>query len=294
MLNIQGFEPDLPAATRRRVVAVLAVAVLGISTSAVLVRGMEMGPVAIAAWRCLGSAALLSPGIYLGRSEIGRSQMTGILVAGLALSLHFPLWFASLSHTSIMRSTVLVALVPIWTGVLEWLIHGDPPPRRFWIGVGLAVPGAAIMSGSGGLEGGSLYGDALATIGGMAWSVYMLAGRKVRQTVQITTYMGLVCLVSAVFLFPIAYLSGPLVGFGTKTWILLVAAVLAPQLLGHQGSGYAVRYLPASIVSAVMLLEPVGATALGALVYHEIPSSSGLLGGVLVVSGVVAATLSRR
>jgi drug/metabolite transporter (DMT)-like permease len=293
MLNIQGFHPDLPPAIRTRVMIVLAFAVLAISSSAVLVRGMEMGAIAIAAWRTLGSAILLSPGIYLGRSEIGRSQMGGILLAGAALALHFPLWFASLDYTPILRSTVLVALVPIWTGLLEWLFDAERPSTRFWVGVGLAIPGVAILSGADGWASGTLFGDALALAGGMAWAVYLLVGRRVRQTVQITTYMGLVCGVAALLLFPIAWFTGPLTGFGTQTWMLLAAAILAPQLVGHQGSSYALRYLPASIVSAVLLLEPVGATILGALVYDEIPSAISILGGMMVVGGVVSATLSR-
>jgi drug/metabolite transporter (DMT)-like permease len=293
MLNIQGFHPDLPPALRARVTIVLAFAVVAISSSAVLVRGMDMGPIAIAAWRTLGSALLLSPGIYWGRSEVGLSQGIGILCAGAALALHFPLWFASLDYTPILRSTVLVALVPIWTGLLEWFFDAERPSRRFWLGVGLAIPGVAILSGADGWEPGTLYGDALALAGGMAWAVYLLVGRRVRQTVQITTYMGLVCAVAAVFLFPVAWFTGPLVGFGSKTWVLLAAAILAPQLVGHQGSSYALRYLPASIVSAVLLLEPVGATVLGALVYDEIPSALGVLGGLMVIGGVVSATLSR-
>ena len=293
MLNIQGFDPDLPASMRRRVVIVLAFAVLGISSSAVLVRGMDMGPIAIAAWRTLGSAILLSPGIYLGRSEIGRKEVTGIVLAGFALALHFPLWFASLDYTPILRSTVLVALVPIWTGLLEWIFDRERPSPRFWVGVGLAIPGVAILSGADGWEPGTLFGDGLAVAGGMAWSVYLMFGRRVRQTVQITTYMGAVCGVAAMFLFPVAWLTEPLIGFGNKTWILLLGAILAPQLIGHQGSSYALRYLPASIVSAVLLLEPVGATLLGAVIYAEIPSPAGIFGGLLVVAGVVVATLSR-
>ncbi len=294
MLDIQGFDPDLSPALRRRVVVVLTGAVIGISSSAVLVRGMDMGPIAIAAWRTLGSAILLAPGIYLGRSEIGREQAAGIIMAGFALAVHFPLWFASLDYTPILRSTVLVALVPIWTGLLEWLVDGKMPVQRFWLGVGLAIVGVAIMSSAPQeWEGDTLFGDGLALAGGWAWAVYLMFGRRVRQTVQITTYMGLVCLVAAVFLFPVAFVAGPLVGFGSKTWILLLGAVLAPQLMGHQGSSYALRYLPASIVSAVLLLEPVGATILGAIVYHEVPSVGGVVGGLLVVSGVVAATLSR-
>ena len=83
----------------------------------------------------------------------------------------------------------------------------------------------------------------------------------------------------------------------TTTWGLLALLALGPQLLGHNGFNYALRYLPAAVTSAAMLLEPVGATLLAWLILGEQPSRLAARGLVVVVSGVLTATLdvgSRR
>jgi len=294
MFALHGFDPQTPAGTRRLVVLVLVLAVLGISSSAVLVRFMEgIGPIALAAWRCLGTAILLAPGIALEwRKGVSGSDLRWSALAGLFLGLHFALWFASLSYTTVMRSTVLVALVPVWTGLLEWALMGVRPPRPFWIGVVLAVAGVALMTG-GDLSGGAATGDLLALVGGVLWSLYFLVGRRVRQRVGITGYMGLVCGASTALLFPSALAWGePLVGFSGFTWLLIAGAIAGPQLLGHQGATFAVKYLPATVVSTVMLLEPVGATVLAVLLIGEVPTATAAMGGLIVVSGVVLATRS--
>ena len=99
-------------AVRVRVTIVLVLAVLGISSSAVLVRLMDASPIAIAAWRCLFAAILLAPGLPAARN-ISRRDLAWIALAGVFLGWHFASWFASLDGTSVLRSTVLVALVPV-------------------------------------------------------------------------------------------------------------------------------------------------------------------------------------
>ena len=107
MVALRGFAPETSPATRRRVMVVLSLAVLGISSSAVLVRGMEgIGPVTIAGWRCLGSALLLSPGIAAAWSALSRRDLAWTGVAGAFLGLHFAVWFASLSHTTVMPRAI--------------------------------------------------------------------------------------------------------------------------------------------------------------------------------------------
>ena len=96
-------------------------------------------------------------------------------------------------------------------------------------------------------------------------------------------------------LWPAAWLAGQqLTGFAFSTWLLIAGAIAGPQLLGHQGSSYAVKYLPASVVSAVMLLEPVGASLLAAGLLGEIPSLRPAIGGLIVLAGVIGATVSRE
>lgn len=292
MLGVHGFSDDTAPAVRRRVVAALILAVLGISSSAVLVRGMDAPPLSIAAWRTLGAGLLLSPAVLRDLRGTSRGDLRGIGLAGVALAGHFWAWFASLQHTTVLRSTVLVCLVPLWTGLFEAALHRRPPPARFWMGLGVALPGVALMTTDGASEA-TLGGDLLAVLGGLLWAVYLLVGRSVRQRVGIGAYMGLVCFAAAAALWPVALALGePLSGFSTGTWGLLVAAILGPQLLGHQGSNYAVAWLPASVVAAVLLLEPVGATLLAALLLGEIPTPMAAVGGLLVVGGVVRATLA--
>lgn len=269
---------------RVKLAAVLVAAVLGISSSAVLVRGMDAGPAAITVWRCAFATLLLAPALPAART-IALPDRLRITASGLFLGLHFATWFASLGHTTVLRSTVLVALVPLWTALLEWLLEGRPPPPRFVAGVVVAIVGIGVL-GSGGGDAGWL-GDALATFAGGLWAVYLLIGRSVRQRVPVTTYMGLVSLVAGATMLPVAALLGEaLLGYSGSTWALLVAATLGPQLLGHQGFSYAVKYLPASTIAAIMLLEPVGASGLAALLLHEVPGPAAAAGGLLVLIGL--------
>ena len=291
MTAVTGFSPDTPPEVRRRVVIVLGLAVLGISSSAVLIRFMEdIGPITLAAWRCLGSALILSPGIGLSYAKLDRRDLGMTTAAGFLLGLHFAVWFASLSYTTVMRSTVLVALVPVWTGLLEWGVLGRRPTRAFWLGTTVALMGVGLMTG-GDFSGGALIGDLLATVGGVLWALYFILGRQVRQRVEITAYMGLVCAAAALLLFPLALVWGEaLVGFTEATWGLVLLAIIGPQLIGHQGTNYAVKYLPATVVSTTMLLEPVGATLLAMLLLGEMPGAVACVGGLVVMAGVGLAT----
>jgi drug/metabolite transporter (DMT)-like permease len=40
---------------------------------------------------------------------------------------HFWAWFSSLGHTTVLRSTLLVCLVPAWSAALDWVVYGRRP-----------------------------------------------------------------------------------------------------------------------------------------------------------------------
>lgn len=278
-----------PAPIPAHVWVVMGFAVLGVSSSAVLVRGMVAPALVIAAWRTLGSSMVLAvPGVR-GRGTVSRAHAVQIGIAGVALALHFWAWFASLQQTTILRSTLLVALVPAWTALLEWVGSGVRPRAAHWLGLAIALPGLGLLAGTGGEA--SWWGDGLAVIAGQLGAVYFLIGRRVRATVPATTYMALVCAVAAGVLFAAAgWLQVPLTGWSWETWALIGGAVIGPQLVGHQGFAYALRWVPAATASTWMLLEPVGAAALGALVFGEIPGAWAVAGSALVLAGIAAAT----
>lgn len=281
-------------AERGRPWPVLILAILAISTSAVLVRlAPGVHPATLALWRVAIVFALLSPSLAAERPVLRARDVGLVILAGGMLALHFWSWFASLGMTTVMRSTVLVCLSPVWAAIVEWGALKSRPSARYWPGVLIALCGVGLMSGLlQGSGGASLLGDGLAVAGGVFSAVYLVVGRSVRQRVSIGPYGALICGACALWLLLIAALTGaPLLGLPPRAWLAIAGLALGPQLFGHIGMNYAVRYLSAALVSALTLLEPVGATALGAVVLREVPSTTEVAGGLLILVGLAVVTL---
>ncbi len=285
--------------SNHRVSFVLFLSIVAISTAAVLVRLVpEMHPIAIAFWRTAIVAVLLGP-TWVSAKAIrpkGKQHWWTIL-AGLCLALHFWTWFASLQMTSVMRSTVLVCLTPVWAGLLAWLVFSEPPKRRFWSGIAGALVGVCCMAFGGGSAGGDAQwqGDALALAGGMLSASYLTIGRAIRPHVDWGPYGAMVCASCAGWLCLFAALANaPLAVVGSNGWWVMAAMALGPQFFGHIGFTYVVRFIPAYIVGAVILLEPVGATALGVVVLDEWPSVIEIVGAAIIVIALIMATLEPK
>lgn len=276
-----------------RVALVLAVAIAAVSTAGTLVRlAPDVPPLTLAFWRVTLVAILLAP----GARRVSRRDLMLTALGGLFLALHFWSWFLSLGMTSVMRSTLLVCLTPVWCAVFEAIFFGTRPSPRFWVGIAVALAGVGWMvAGGGGPGGGSLRGDVLAVIGGVLGAAYFTVGRGVRARVPITSYGPISCAVTAGWLALMALFShSPLTGFAQGSWTIIACLALGPQLLGHVGFNYAVGRMSAAIVAALILLEPVGASIVAAVVLRELPHASDIAGGLVTLLGVAVAVVPAR
>lgn len=266
-------------------VGVLALAILAVSAAGVLVRlAPDAHPLALAFWRTAVVAVVLAP----AARRLPARDLRWIALAGLFLAFHFWAWFASLRMTTVLRSTVLVCLTPVWAGLGEALLLRAAPRPRYWVGVGLALLGVGGLAGAGGTAG--WQGDLLAWVGGLLSASYLLIGRSVRPRVDIASYGAAVCGAAALTLLGLGLALGvDFVHAPAASWVAIAGMALGPQLIGHIGFNYAVRYVPAALVGAVILLEPVGATALAAALLGERPQPTDLLGGATILLGVAIA-----
>ena len=283
----------------RRPWLVLVTAVLGISIAAPLIRLSAAHPVAIAVWRLTLSLAiigvlLLATGTWRQWRALGSRDLAVALGAGAMLALHFWSWNTSLGLTSVAASVVLVNTQPVIVAVLSAAWLHETPDRRQWIGIAVAVAGALVLvAGDLGLSAvaGSraLLGDGLALIGAVTAALYYLAGRRLRATLDIWPYVGLVYMACLVTLLVIALAMRVPLAIATPRELAIFAGLAAgPMMLGHTGFNWALRYLPAYVVTLATLGEPVGATLLAALIpgIAEYPSAMTLLGGAVIVAGV--------
>jgi drug/metabolite transporter (DMT)-like permease len=279
----------------------MAVGIVAISFSPILVRVAALPALALAFWRCAAGAALLAPfarRAQLGRVEAGRVEAARLLAAGVFLAVHFGLWNASLALTSVAASTTLVSCSPLFVGLGGRLL-GEPPSRRAWVGIALAIAGAAVIAlgDAARIDTGSraLLGDALAFAGSAAMAGYLLLGRAARRRLPVATYAASVYGVAAAVLLPACLLTGAaLGGYRAGSWLALAAVVAGPQLLGHTVFNGLLARVSATVVAVAILAEPVGATALAWLLLHELPAASFWLGAPLVLAGVWLAVTGER
>ena len=279
---------------------VLVVALLGISFAGPLVRLSHADPLAVAAWRLGFSLVVIAICLAVQGSwrQWARLDRRGVVVgvgAGALLAIHFWAWNASIQFTTVAASVVLVNTQPVVVAALSALWLREPPTRRQWVGIAIAMLGALVValpdivrSGAGG-SWRALVGDLLALVGAATAATYFVAGRRLRATLDLWPYVGLVygaCFVVLVLVGVSIHV--PLAPQPPRELAIFAALAVGPMLLGHTGLNYALRYLPAYVVNLTLLGEPVGATLLAAALpgIHEVPGPATLVGGVIVLVGI--------
>jgi drug/metabolite transporter (DMT)-like permease len=277
----------------------LSLAVLFVSFGAILVRLADSPPLAVSFFRVALASAILLP---FSAGEVRRSwpaltprRRLVLFAAGLALGLHFATWIASLSHTSIASSVLLVNTAPLFAIVLSrvFLREGVPGVVKAAIPVAFAGAGMIAFADWTGSPG-ALFGNALALCGAVALAAYHVVGRGLREALPLNAYVLLVWTTAASTLAVMAVgLRQPLTGYGPRTWLVFLALALVPTLGGHGLVNKALRALPAPTVGLFLLGEPVGASFLAWLLFHEVPGPW-TLGGGAVVLAALALVLARR
>ena len=67
-------------------------------------------------------------------------------LSGVFLAAHFATWIPSLSFTTVASSVALVATQPVWAALIARQ-RGEHIHRQTWIGIGLALAGALVLTG---------------------------------------------------------------------------------------------------------------------------------------------------
>jgi drug/metabolite transporter (DMT)-like permease len=122
----------------------------------------------------------------------------------------------------------------------------------------------------------------------------MLVGRKLRERMPLVPYVFLVYGAAAVVLTAVMLAMGQsMFGYAPPAYLWFLLLALVPQLLGHTSFNWALRYLPASLVSVVLLGEPIGSTILAFFILQETPGWVKAGGAALILAGIYLASLAR-
>lgn len=279
--------------------AALLTAVLGIAWSAIFVRWAAVPGPTSAFYRVLIAGVVLALAWIIRRAARRPNRRITVRPQAFLLALAGGAFFGfdlALYNTAVMRTTAATATLlgnnaPIFVGVGTWLVFKRRPPRVFWLGLGLALCGAAsIIAASvvhGGTPAGDLRGDLLAIAAAIFFAGYMLATERVRREMDTLTFSTAAAAGSVLTLLLVcAALGAPLTHFTARTWAALAGLGLISQLGAYFALVYALGHLPATVTS-VGLLAQVPLTALLAMpMLGETLTLPQAAGGLIVLAGI--------
>lgn len=264
---------------------VLPVALLAMSASAPLIRFAVAPALAIAFWRTALAVPVLLGAALLRRERLPLAQA---LPAGAFLAVHWIAWTVAVQRTTVANASILICTGTLWAALLSGPLLDERITRRQWVGLGLALVGVGLVATghSGGRH--SLFGDAMALLGSLAWVGYIFIGRKARRHASFWGYTGAVYLAAGLVILAAAlgHEGTTLSGFDRATWLVLAGVTLFPTLLGHGSLNYLLRHIGPARLSLYTLAEPVLCTLVAWPLFGEKPTVGVIVGGTATLLGV--------
>ena len=271
----------------------LPIGIIAVSTASIFIKLCDAPALIIATYRMVFASLMLMPYAFYKKTGRGwgRSDLGWLILSGVFLSLHFTFWITSLKYTSVASSVVLVSTHPIFVGLGASFLLKERLGMNLVLGIALSVLGSGLISyGDMTLSKEALMGDGLALLGALAASGYFLVGRKMRKSQDLLSYIFPVYSTAALVLILLSFLfQEKFWGYSAPTYLYLFLLALIPQLIGHTTFNWALKYLPASMVTITILGEPVGSTILAYFILGEGLTPWKIIGGILIFAGILIA-----
>jgi drug/metabolite transporter (DMT)-like permease len=234
--------------------------------------------------------------IYFWRNRTGwrqwkQGEFGWLLVLGFfGLVLNQLFFVVGLARTSVAHASLGVALAPIIVLLYAAMLGQEHITSRKALGLLIATAGAIILQitrGSGSTA--TALGDFYILLYGCSFAFFAVQGKDVTKRHGSLTVNTIAYVSGGLALAPITLWTGARFDFSrisAAAWWSLVFMAIFPAVLSTLIFYYALTYIPASRVSAVLYLQPLVATLLAIPTLGEPVTWALAFGGILVLSGV--------
>jgi drug/metabolite transporter (DMT)-like permease len=262
-----------------------------LSVSAIFVRWAGVAGAASGFWRMLiatsiaavPAARALRATTTLPRRHLALAGLAGLLFAGDLIS-----WNTGVLVGSAANATLLANTSAVWVAIGSVIFFRSRLRMSFWIGLFLAMTGAAaIVARDLGHRTPLAAGDLLGLLAGLFYGGFFLPSQEARRRLGALVTWWVAAIASTVALLAASLvMDQPLWGYSGSSWLCLLAVALVTQIGGYVSINYSLGHLPATLVSPVLLLQPVFTALLAWPLLHEPIVAVQAVGGVVVLAGI--------
>lgn len=180
--------------------------------------------------------------------------------------------------TSVANTLFLITVAPLFAAAFARIFFKEPVTPRTIVAIVVVIAGMAIIFGDG-LSRGNLVGNLTAVFAAACWAGSLVVLRHAPQVDAASAIAGGGYLIAAIALVVAPTL---LLSPADALWLGLLGLIVLPVSFGLISLGP--RYLPASEVSLIVLLEAVIGPLWAWAFIGQIPTVTSLAGGALIVA----------
>lgn len=249
----------------------LSVAMFAWGVSGVVAKGVDMGGMALAAYRTLVGAAVLVGALLATRRRLTWANVRAGALGGIFLGLDLVLFFSAVKLTTVANATVIGALQPALVILISAPLLNEKVAKGAakWALAGLG--GAVlVIFGAAGLPDWSPLGDALAALTLVAWTGYFVASRWARGSMGALEYSTVTAVVASLVAWPAAAIFGQDLSWpDASAWGWIIALAVVAGIGGHYLMSVSIPHLPLWASSTMTLSIPVISTVTAAIALGE-------------------------
>jgi drug/metabolite transporter (DMT)-like permease len=283
----------------------LAGVIFGGAVVATRVAGREVPPLSLAVMRYALGGILLLLALLAGARRLPRVRRRDFpLLASLGIILFaaFPLAFnAGLRFTEASRGSLMLATTPFWSALLARAARRERLRPRQVGGLALTFAGVALLLAERGLHwqanARALAGDGLLLVAAVCAALYGVLAKPALARYSALTVTTYAMVVGALALTPAALVEGLLPALGRLTGRTLALTLFLGAVGGALGWylwSFALSRLTPTQGAVYVNLNPMAATALGAVFLGERLTEVFVIGFIAVLIGVLLVNLPLR
>ena len=261
-----------------------------IAWSGILVRFLDVGPLAGAAWRMGLAVPALAVWVARGRRSRPpdlRQAAVPLILAGLAFAVDVGSFHIAINGTKVANATFIGNVAPILAVIGGAIFFEEHPRWRVWLALALALVGAWVMAGMAALSQVG-YGDAFALGAATAYASYLLIIKLLRAKLDGPTATLWSAAVSAVALTIAALLHGEsMIPLTLTGWTTVILLGLVSHALGQGLTSVAVGRAPVGLVALVILAQPPFSALFAWGVLGEAMTALQMAGGAIILAAVL-------
>jgi drug/metabolite transporter (DMT)-like permease len=199
-------------------------------------------------------------------------------------------------------AALLVAIVPLWMVLLDWLRPGGRRPASLvFVGLGLGLVGLGLLVGADALQGGGTVdtvGAVVLICGSFSWAVGSLYTQRAPKPRNTNHGSGAQMFAGGVCLFVVALLTGEgaqldLAHASTKSLLAFAYLVTFGSLIGFTAYIYMLANTTAAKAATYAYVNPVVAVLLGWAFANEPVTTRTLVAAAVILAGVAIITVAR-